>query len=173
MATTAHVSLEQYLKTPYEPDAEYVRGEIQERNLGEYDHNTVQWAILSWFRQHDKEWQTRTIQEQRTQLDSATVRIPDISVWAREVPVQSVFDQPPVIAIEVLSPEDRHSRVQEKIEDYRRFQVRNVWIVDPVKRLGWDCSDGNWTRKNRFEIQQSPVYMDLSELFRELDSAES
>jgi Uma2 family endonuclease len=173
MATTAHVSLEQYLKTPYEPDAEYVRGEIQERNLGEYDHNTVQWAILSWFRQHDKEWQTRTIQEQRTQLDSDTVRIPDISVWAREVPVQSVFDQPPLIAIEVLSPEDRHSRVQEKIEDYRRFQVRSVWIVDPVKRLGWDCSDGNWTRKNRFEIQESPVYMDLSELFRELDSAES
>jgi hypothetical protein len=49
MATTTHISLEQYLKTPFEPDAEYVRGEVQERNVGEYEHNTVQRAILLWF----------------------------------------------------------------------------------------------------------------------------
>ncbi|MGD0889881.1 MAG: hypothetical protein ABR923_00005 [Terracidiphilus sp.] len=49
MATATPISLEQYLHTPFEPDAEYVRGEVQERNVGEYEHNTVQRAILLWF----------------------------------------------------------------------------------------------------------------------------
>jgi Uma2 family endonuclease len=173
MAATAQISLEQYLRTPFEPDAEYVGGEVQERNMGEYEHNTVQRAILLWFHLHDKAWETRTIQEQRTRFPNGDVRIPDVSVWNRDVPVQPVFDQPQRIAVEVLSPEDRQAKVQEKIEDYCRFLVPNIWIVDPIKRIGWDCSDANWTRKERFEVAGTPIYLDLRDLFKELDAAES
>jgi Uma2 family endonuclease len=172
MATATHISLEQYLKTAFEPDAEFVDGEIEERNVGEYDHNAVQKAILLWFARHEKEWGIRCIQEQRTRLSSSRVRIPDISVFARSLPIEQVFTQPQLVAIEILSPEDRHSKVQEKIDDYRVFQIPNIWIIDPVKRIGWDCSDGNWTRKSRFEIPSSPLSLDLSELFQDLDSAE-
>ncbi len=88
-------------------------------------------------------------------------------------PCSRFFDQPQLITVEVLSLEDRHSRVQEKIEDYIGFQVPNIWIVDPIKRLGWDCSDGNWTRKDHLEVAGSPVYLDLHDLFKELDAAEA
>jgi hypothetical protein len=101
MATATRIPIEQYLRSSYEPDAEFVRGEIEERSMGEYDHNLVQWAILDWFHRHDKEWQTRTIQEQRTRLNSDTVRIPDVSVWARTVPVEPVFSHPQLIVVEV------------------------------------------------------------------------
>ena len=63
--------------------------------------------------------------------------------------------------------------MQEKIEDYLSFQVANVWIVDPIKRIGWDCSDGNWIRRERFEVAGSPIYLDLPTLFKELDEAEA
>jgi Uma2 family endonuclease len=173
MAATAHISLEHYLQSTFEPDAEYVRGEVQERNVGEHEHNTVQRAILLWFHLHDKVWRTRTIQEQKTRLNSGNVRLPDVSVWNRDVPVKPVFDQPQLIAVEVLSPEDRNSRVQEKIEDCQNFQVANIWIVDPIRRLGWDCSNGNWTQKDRFEVAGAPIYLDLNDLFKELDAAEA
>lgn len=173
MATAARIPIEQYLMTAYEPDAEFVSGEVEERTVGEYEHNIVQRAILLWFHQHDKQWQTRTIQEQRTRLNSGNVRIPDVSVWARSVPIEPVFTRPQLIAIEVLSPEDRHSKVQEKVEDYRRFAVPNIWAVDPVQRIGWDCSDGNWSRKHRFAVAGLPIYLDLEELFRDLDTAEA
>jgi Uma2 family endonuclease len=177
MATAARIppriAIEQYLTTSYEPDAEYVRGEIEERSVGEYDHNIVQRAILLWFHSHDKQWQTRSIQEQRTRLNSDTVRIPDVSVWLRSTPVEPVFSHPQLIVIEVLSAEDRQSKVQEKIDDYRRFQVPHIWVVDPAKRVGWDCSDGNWLRKGRFEVVGSPIYLELDDLFRELDAAEA
>lgn len=173
MATATRITLDQYLKTPFEPDAEFVNGEVEERNGGEYEHSVVQRAILIWFHQHDENWQTRTLQEQRTRLRSGNVRIPDVSVWRRDVPVEPVFSHLQLIAIEVLSPEDRHSRVQEKIDDYRLSGIPNIWIVDPVKRVGWDCSDGNWTRKSRFEVSATPIYVDLAELFTELDAAEA
>ncbi len=172
MATAARIPIEQYLRTSYEPDADFVRGEIEERNVGEYDHSTVQREILFWFYRHDKEWQIRSLQEQRTRLDSDTVRVPDVSVWARNVPVEPVFSNPQLIVVEVLSPEDRQSRMQARIEDYRRFGVPHIWVVDPVQRIGWDCSDGNWIRKTRFEVSAKPVYLDLNQLFRDLDVAE-
>jgi Uma2 family endonuclease len=173
MATSTRIPIEQYLMSSYEPDAEFVNGEVEERAVGEYDHNVVQRAILLWFHLHDKEWQTRTIQEQRTRLKSGNVRIPDVSVWPRSTPVQAVFTSPQLIAVEVLSPEDRQAKVQEKIDDYRQFGIGYFWIVDPVKRLGWNCSDGNWLRQSRFEISGSPIHLDLEDLFRELDEAEA
>jgi len=173
MATAARIPIEQYLRTSYEPDAEFVQGEVEERNLGEYDHSVVQRAILIWFFNHDKQWQTRSLQEQRTRLNSDTVRVPDVSVWARSVPIEPVFTHPQLIVVEVLSPEDRQSRMQARIEDYRRFGVSNIWLVDPARRIGWDCSDGNWIQRIRFEVSSSPVYLDLDQLFHDLDAAES
>ena len=120
MATTA-VSIEEYLSTAYEPDMDYVDGELEERNVGEYEHNVVQKRILFWFDRRAKEWRIRAVQEQRTRLSGSKVRISDVSVFSRDLPVEQVFTHPQMIAVEVLSPEDRHSRMDKKIRDYLDF----------------------------------------------------
>ena len=63
--------------------------------------------------------------------------------------------------------------MQGRIADYIAFQIANIWVVDPKERIGWDCSDGNWTRKERFEVAASPIYLSLDELFHELDASEA
>lgn len=173
MAASVQISLEEYLRTSFRPDAEYVNGEVEERNLGEYDHSSVQWAITDWFRRHDQAWQTRTLQEQRTRLKTGNVRVSDVAVWERNAPIEPVFSAAPLIAVEVLSPEDRQYRVQARIEDYRKAGVAHIWVVDPSRRVGWDCSDGNWIGKARFEAAGSPAYLDLPALFAALDEAEA
>ena len=46
MATTPTLlSIDEYLRTSYHPDADYVDGEIEERNLGEYEHAKLQHFI--------------------------------------------------------------------------------------------------------------------------------
>ncbi len=173
MATSTQISLEEYLHTSYEPDAEYVDGEIEERNVGEYDHGTVQGAVLFWFYQHRREWRLRSVIEQRTLLSPKRVRIPDVSVFSRDLPIEQVFTYPQLIAIEVLSPEDRQSCVQQRIQDFIDFGVKNIWVIDPKKRIGWDCSDGNWTRRERFEVAGSAIYLSLNELFLKIDEDEA
>lgn len=155
MATTA-VSMEEYLSTAYEPDMDYVDGELEDRNMCEHEHNVVQKRILFRFDRRAKEWRIRAIQEQRTKLSPSRVRIPDVSVFPRDLPVERVFTRPQLIAIEVLSPEDRHSRMDKKIRNCLDFGVPNVWVVDPSTGTGWDCSDANWLRKERFEIPGTP-----------------
>jgi Uma2 family endonuclease len=169
MATTTQIALETYLTTSYEPDVDYVDGVLEDRHVGEYDHNMVQRAILFWFYRHEREWRIRSIQEQRTRVASTKVRIPDVCVFSRDVSVEQVFTKPQLIAIEVLSPEDRHSRIDARMNNFRSFGVPNLWVVEPETRSGWDLSDGNWVRKERFEVANSPIYLSLAELFAKID----
>ena len=43
----------------------------------------------------------------------------------------SYIDGPPLIAVEVLSPNDKHKEIVEAIEEYLDCGVKVVWIVDP------------------------------------------
>jgi len=171
MAIAASIPIEQYLTTIYEPDAELVGGEIEERNMGEYWHNLAQRAVLIWFFLHEKDWNIRSIQEQKTRFPWGNVRIPDVSVWPKKVLPEPVFTVPQLIAVEILSPEDRQSRTQDKIEDYRRFGIAHIWIIDPLRRVGWDCSSGNWIQTERFEVAGSPIYLAMSTVLDEMGAA--
>ena len=52
--TTTFVSVEEYLRSSFDPDAEYIDGQIQERTVGENDHSAWQAAICAWFQQDAK-----------------------------------------------------------------------------------------------------------------------
>ena len=84
MATAAITPVELYLHTVYEPDAEFVDGEVEERPMGEYDHATWQGAIYTWFDQHAKQWSIRCRAELRVQTSPTRYRVPDVVVFDRE-----------------------------------------------------------------------------------------
>lgn len=111
----------------------------------------------------------RAVQEQRTRLNVSTVRAPDVSVFSRKTPIEQVFTRPPLIAIEVLSPEDRHVGMDRKIGSYLAFGVPNLWIIDPLARSGWNASTGDWVRTSRLTVADSPIYLDLAELSARID----
>jgi len=131
------VSLEEYLTTDYSPDVDYLDGELEDRNVGENDHSYLQRQILVYLIAREKEWDIYAIQEQRVQISRTRYRIPDVCVMAGSRPSEPIFTQPPILCIEVLSPDDRSSRVQRKIDDYLGFGVRSVWVIDPVNRRAW------------------------------------
>jgi len=45
----------------------------------------------------------------------------------------SYVDGPPILAIEVLSPNDKHKDINEAIEEYLECGTKQVWIVDPYQ----------------------------------------
>ena len=51
-------------------------------------------------------------------------------------PAEEVFTAPPFLAIEILSPDDRHADLMEKIEDYRSFGIPWIWVIDPESGRG-------------------------------------
>jgi hypothetical protein len=63
MATATFIPVEVYLRSSYEPDAEYVDGEIEERPMGEHDHAAWQAAIQRLFFAHEQEWNIEVLPE--------------------------------------------------------------------------------------------------------------
>src|SRR3954454_8058992 len=117
MDTGALVSINEYLSTSYRPDCDYVDGVIVERNVGEFDHSRLQTAIASYFHTRRKELGITVVTEQRVQVSPARFRIPDVCVTLG-IPDEQIFTRPPFICIEILSPDDRLSAMQEKVTDY-------------------------------------------------------
>ena len=78
--------------------------------------------------------------------------------------------RPPVAIIEVLSPEDRVSRYQQRLDDYRAMGVANVWVIDPMRRKAFDCSQGGWQPVDKLVMANPPVEIPLDPLWKKLTS---
>lgn len=167
------VTVEEYLRTVYRPDCDYVDGRVEERNLGEYDHGLLQAFISALFTNNRTAWGVRTVTEVRTQVKNTRFRVPDVSVLRADAPREPIIKHPQLIAIEILSPEDRLNRIQEKVDDYLEFGVEHVWIIDPETRRAWtaDGSGLHLVQNDELAVPDAPIRVVLSEVFAELDRA--
>ena len=166
---TLQTSLADYLRNSYRPDCDYVDVEVQERTLGEFDHAAVQAFLTSWFFQHRHEWTLQVLPEIRIRVAERRVRIADVCLVSRSQPVEQVLTRPPLAVIEILSPEDRISRYNERLGDYRQMGIQNVWVIDPSTRVGYDCSTAAWLPVEEFRVAGTPVFLRLGDLWTELD----
>ncbi len=171
MATSALVSVGEYLSTSYRPDQEMLEGQLIERNVGEYEHSNLQGALVAWLRRRQREWNIRVLPEQRIRVSASRFRVPDVCVVAREQEIEAVFSRPPLICIEVLSKNDTLSSMQDRVDDYRTFGVPNIWLLDPVKRRAYLCMYGDFREPEGeiLEVAHTPIRVPLSELFADLD----
>jgi Uma2 family endonuclease len=75
---------------------------------------------------------------------------------------------PPLLVIEILSPDDTYSDLQERCQDYRAMGVETVWIIDPKTRSGRMCIGLQWLEAERLEVPGTPIHVVLADLFRQL-----
>jgi Uma2 family endonuclease len=172
MATASTlISIEEYLRTSYHPDCDFVDGEIQERNLGEREHARLQAILSAWFFNHETAWSVETLIEQRIRVGPRRVRIADVCLIRRDAPKEQVIVTPPLLCVEILSPEDRLPRAARVMEDYARMGVPNLWLLDPKDHVAYDyASDGLLKlTANRLTIPNTEISVDLPTLFAALD----
>jgi len=167
MGTATLVPVSEYLSTDYSPDCEYIEGELEERNVGARDHGSAQMALSAYLYNRRQELGISVFLEQRVQLSPTRFRVPDICVVVGPEPEEQIFTRPPFLCIEILSPEDRMSRMQEKIGDYLGFGVHYVWLVDPQTRRAYVyTSDGMTEVKDGVLRTREPeITVPLAEVF--------
>jgi len=76
------------------------------------------------------------------------------------------------VAIEVLSPDDRFTRVLEKCGKYAQWGVVDILVFDPVEREAWfwNTATGDLTRiQSSYGFRSRPVELLLTEVFRRVD----
>ena len=134
------ISVEEYLNTTYRPDVEYVDGEIQERNLGEFDHADLQAALSTVLRNRQQEWKIRVLVEARVRVAQKRFRIPDVCVLGAGLEREQIIRHAPLLCIEVLSSRDRLNAMRKRVQDFLDMGVAEVWIFDPETRMAYVCS---------------------------------
>lgn len=132
MTTGVLISEQEYLHTVYEPDVEFTNGRIEKRCMGEQDHSAWQEALILWFGSHRKEWQLRARPELRVNVTAEHYQVPDITLVRNAELQDQILTLPPLAVFEILSPEDRVSRLFEKLEQYDIMGIPNIIIVEPT-----------------------------------------
>ncbi len=174
MATTSLISIEDYLQnTRFKPDVEYIDGELKERPMIMYAHGAIQALISHWFILHKKDWSVVVAVEARTRVSSTRVRLPDVIVDHRADGLrrqkEKTASDPPLIAIEILSEYDTYTETQRLAHDYQQMGIQNIWLIEPETRTGRFCKANAWIETRRFEVEGTPIYLELDWLFAQLD----
>lgn len=164
-------TVREYLRSGWSPDREFVDGRIEERNLGEKEHSILQRFLTVLFVAHRSQWGVEVFPELRVQTRSTRFRVPDVMVVRAGERFERYVTDPPLIAIEILSPEDSLREVREKAAEYRLFGIENIWIIDPEPRIAYRYAESALEEvlTGELTVPGTPIRVALDDLFAELD----
>ena len=143
MGTKAALPVEEYLRTTFpDLDKEYRDGVLVERSLPDYLHGKTQGLLFAFFAALRKTLSVFPAVETRLKLQANVYLIPDVVVFYPSEPQGGVPDSPPLIAIEVVSRDDKMAKLRQKLEDYHAWGIPHVWLVDPHSKRLYTCDAG-------------------------------
>jgi Uma2 family endonuclease len=164
MGAKTAISVEEYLRTSYpDLDKEYRDGEVLERTMPDLLHSRTQILLGTFFVSSERASGLYACTELRVQIAPNVFRIPDVSVFPGK-PAGSVPKDPPLIAVEILSPDDRMSEVLNKLEEFQQWGVHHVWLVDPHAKRMYSY-DGSLTPAPALRIPEVSLEIKPSDIF--------
>lgn len=134
----AHIGVEEYLGLVFEdrPAPDYVDGEVVERAFPTPIHAQIQVRLGILFAPLLTRFRLILMSELRVQIRPRHFRVIDFAVYQEARPEGRFATAPALVAVEIVSPDDRYGDLTQRLEDYRRWGVPHIWLVDPeLKRL--------------------------------------
>jgi Uma2 family endonuclease len=177
--TTTSVSLDEYLRTAYEPDRDFVDGVLLERNLGTQQHGLLQTIIAVFFSQYRKSHKISVFTETRLRVKAATGRhrIPDLMVVEAPYTKGKVVVDVPAIVVEIKSPDDTFDDLVDRCFDYQDLGVPNIIVMDPDNQRAWLFRQGTLQLLSEATVplhlarNGMPIDFPVARLFTELDES--
>jgi Uma2 family endonuclease len=172
-STPAFVPLEEYLRTTYRPDRDWVDGETKERNLGEKPHARVQAFLIRFLGNREAEWKILVYPEQRVQTSGDHYRVADVCITRAGDPDPAIVRTPPLLCIEVLSKADTLSETLERVQDYAAMGVTQVWVIDPLRRQAYMANQRGFEQpvSGELTVPGTPILVPIATIFEDLDRA--
>ena len=162
------VSENEYLHTSYRPDCDYVDGFVLERNLGTYRHARLQSLILACLIAREKAWQVHVVVECRLKIRPRKYRVPDVMVLPAAASYPSVIEQPPLLCIEVVSPDDRLPDLVLRAGEYLTLGVTATWIFDPESKQTFIYSEQGTVESFEPVLEHGQIELPIADLFAQL-----
>jgi Uma2 family endonuclease len=151
------------------PNWELIDGIPEQKALGSKRHACLQ-GILGRILE---ELGFRGYTELTLEVSETWEPVPDVTGILGPETDEVYQSQPPAVVIEILSPSDRFMLVDQKCRKYAEWNIPDILVFDPERRMGWywDRSlDGGLVRFETYRFSsRRDVELSLSEVFRRLD----
>jgi Uma2 family endonuclease len=166
----SHIGVEEYLDLVFDdrPEPDYVDGEVVERALPTPIHSRIQAFLVLAFAPLMKRFGLILQPELRVQISSRRFRVVDLAVFQGEKPEGRYATDPALVVVEILSPDDRHSRLAERLEDYRRWGVQHIWVVDPQVKHLYEYSEAGLLQFPALRLSEFDFEVSAQELFKDI-----
>jgi Uma2 family endonuclease len=170
-STPVFVPLEEYLRTTYRPDRDWIDGETKERNLGEKPHARIQGFFIRFLGNREEEWNILVYPEQRVQTSANRYRVADVCIARAGDPDPAIVRTPPLLCIEVLSKDDTLSETLDRVHDYTAMGVAQVWVVDPLRRRAYMAHERGFEQpaSGELTVPGTPILVPIAAIFEDLD----
>jgi Uma2 family endonuclease len=111
-------------------------------------HSRARTAIGSWL--ISREPRLYGLFSPSLRVGQSSIRIPDLALYELLPPDDDndFFNEPPWLCVEITSPEDKMIAMLDRMDDYLKFGVPNIWIIDPEKHRGWRITQEGWLGAN-------------------------
>jgi len=159
MASKTLLTPQQYLATSWEREPEYVRGELVERPLPNKTHGRLQLLLCILLGRAGF-----GCTEVRMRIAGDVYRVPDFALFENEPPGE-IPDTPPLLIIEIASPDDRFADLMAKLNEYRRWGVKHLWLIEPGLKELRVYEEGSVKLVDRFEIPEFGLAIERTDLF--------
>jgi Uma2 family endonuclease len=70
-----------------------------------------------------------------------------------------------LVAIEILSPSDTVGYIVPKLEDYRQWGVRHIWLADPDSRKLFTYGDAGLHEVTELSLPGHGIVLTLTDVF--------
>ncbi len=165
MATKAiAIPMEEYMRTSYEYDAEWVEGEVVERSLPNNNHAKAQANIDHGVVASRKTSRLFSRPGLRIRVAPNRWRIPDITVFADREP-EGDYPSNVFSAIEIVSPDDALDALYDKLAEYAAMGIPYIWVVDPGHRRIQKYEDESLIRVDAIEFPERGFRLTAQEIF--------
>ena len=166
MATAAQIPLQEYLHTAYDGlEPEYLSGEIVARTVPSKEHAAAQFRLAGVLHSRAPRGRLLGHTELRLQTGESRVRIADLALYIDDEPNQTAPSNPPQVVAEILSPDDRMSEVLDKLDEYERWGVQQIWLIDPHRRQFSTFHGGRLYPADALAISELGVTVAQEDLF--------
>jgi len=164
MATQTFMPVEEYLAIDHRPVPEYSEGGLIERGMPTFEHAETQLSIGALFRRMDKGLRLHVSTEQHVRLAEGHYRVLDVAVFQGDKPA-GIPSTPPLVDVEILSPDDRLSAIVERFSQLREWGVKHLWLVDPVQRALSVFGNHSLREVEVFEIHELSITVTPADIF--------
>ena len=144
------ISVDDYLAASYtDGDREYLDGVVVERSGGTPGHSALQKILVVYLTGFEKSFQVAVRPECRARIAETRYRVPDVLLMERPFSqTDRVVLDPPLLIVEISSPEDKLIETLRRFREYENLGVRHIVQMDPEDRTTYMFIRGDLVQRD-------------------------